>query len=113
MDWLPNSVKVAMCDIPPRGLNSSATAILNSTAIQELFRRVDEAFSRMFRKKAYLHWYLGEGMHEDDFIESQNKIQELIFDYQQNQEGGTNYESQDEDDDLNRDDNDDDDDENE
>lgn len=98
MNWLPNSVKVAMCDIPPRGLNSSATAIINSTAIQEVFRRVDNSFTRMFQKRAYLHWYLGEGIHEDDFIEAQNKIQELIFEYQQHQEGGTNFADLDEDD---------------
>ncbi|XP_043474787.1 tubulin beta chain-like [Leptopilina heterotoma] len=98
MNWLPNSVKVAMCDIPPRGLNSSATAIINSTAIQEVFRRVDNSFTRMFQKRAYLHWYLGEGIHEDDFIEAQNKIQELIFEYQQHQEGGTNFGDLDEDD---------------
>lgn len=121
MEWLPNSVKVAMCDIPPRGLNTSATAIINTTAIQELFRRVDVSFTRMFRKKAYLHWYLGEGIQEDDFIEAQNKIQELIFEYQQHQEGGTNYEGLDDDDeetegnqnDNNGDDDDDDDDEHE
>ena len=33
----------------------------NSTAIQELFKRVSEQFTAMFRRKAFLHWYTGEG----------------------------------------------------
>ena len=33
----------------------------NSTAIQEMFKRVAEYFTAMFRRKAFLHWYTGEG----------------------------------------------------
>ena len=36
----------------------------NSTAIQELFKRISEQFTAMFRRKAFLHWYTGEGMDE-------------------------------------------------
>ena len=54
-------VKTAVCDIPPRGLKMSATFVGNSTAIQELFKRVSEQFTAMFRRKAFLHWYTGEG----------------------------------------------------
>merc|ERR1712158_187433 len=39
VEWIPNNVKTAVCDIPPRGLKMSATFIGNSTAIQELFKR--------------------------------------------------------------------------
>ena len=42
----------------------SATFIGNSTAIQELFKRISEQFNAMFRRKAFLHWYTGEGMDE-------------------------------------------------
>ena len=34
VEWIPNNVKTAVCDIPPRGLKMSATFIGNSTAIQ-------------------------------------------------------------------------------
>ncbi|XP_042556516.1 tubulin beta chain-like isoform X2 [Dipodomys spectabilis] len=63
-DWIPNNVKTAVCDIPPRGLTMSATFIGNNTAIQEPFKRTSEQFSAMFRRKAFLHWYTGEGMDE-------------------------------------------------
>lgn len=49
VDWIPSNVKTAVCDIPPRGLKMSATFIGNSTAIQELFKRVSEQFTAMFR----------------------------------------------------------------
>ena len=34
----------------------SATFIGNTTAIQEMFKRVSEQFTAMFRRKAFLHW---------------------------------------------------------
>ena len=63
-EWIPDNLKTAVCDIPPRGLKMSATFIGNSTAIQELFKRISEQFTAMFRRKAFLHWYTGEGMDE-------------------------------------------------
>ncbi|KAJ4932317.1 hypothetical protein JOQ06_010741 [Pogonophryne albipinna] len=42
VEWIPNNVKTAVCDIPPRGLKMAATFIGNSTAIQELFKRISE-----------------------------------------------------------------------
>jgi hypothetical protein len=44
--------------------NNDCVFIGNSTAIQELFKRVSEQFTAMFRRKAFLHWYTGEGMDE-------------------------------------------------
>ena len=69
VEWIPNNVKTAVCDVPPRGLKMSSTFIGNSTAIQELFKRIGEQFTAMFRRKAFLHWYTGEGMDEMEFTE--------------------------------------------
>ena len=63
VEWIPNNVKTAVCDIPPRGLKMAATFIGNSTAIQELFKRISEQFTAMFRRKAFLHWYTGKLEH--------------------------------------------------
>ena len=49
VEWIPNNVLTAQCDIPPRGLKMAVTFIGNSTAIQELFKRVSEQFSAMFK----------------------------------------------------------------
>ncbi len=45
VEWIPNNVKTAVCDIPPRGLKMAATFIGNSTSIQELFKRISEQFT--------------------------------------------------------------------
>ena len=68
--WIPNNIKSAVCDIPPKGLKMPASFIGNSTAIQEMFKRVAEQFTAMFRRKAFLHWYTREGMDEMEFTET-------------------------------------------
>lgn len=85
VEWIPNNVKVAVCDIPPRGLKMSSTFIGNSTAIQEIFKRISEQFTVMFRRKAFLHWYTGEGMDEMEFTEAESNMNDLISEYQQYQ----------------------------
>ena len=86
VEWIPNNVKTAVCDIPPRGLKMAATFIGNSTAIQELFKRISEQFTAMFRRKAFLHWYTGEGMDEMEFTEAESNMNDLVSEYQQYQE---------------------------
>jgi tubulin beta len=85
-EWIPNNVQTAQCDIAAKGTKMSVTFIGNSTSIQELFKRVSEQFSVMFRRKAFLHWYTGEGMDEMEFTEAESNMQDLVAEYQQYQE---------------------------
>ncbi|KAF3835619.1 hypothetical protein F7725_028177 [Dissostichus mawsoni] len=64
----------------------AATFIGNSTAIQELFKRISEQFTAMFRRKAFLHWYTGEGMDEMEFTEAESNMNDLVSEYQQYQD---------------------------
>lgn len=41
--------------------------------------------SAMFRRKAFLHWYTGEGMDEMEFTEAESNMNDLISEYQQYQ----------------------------
>ncbi|XP_044271330.1 tubulin beta chain-like [Tribolium madens] len=91
IEWIPNNLKSAICDIPPRGLKICGTFIGNTTAIQELFKRVGEQFSAMFRRKAFVHWYTGEGMEEMEFTEAESNMNDLISEYQQYQEAPAEY----------------------
>lgn len=43
----------------------------------------------MFRRKAFLHWYTGEGMDEMEFTEAESNMNDLISEYQQYQEATT------------------------
>ncbi|KAI5067091.1 hypothetical protein GOP47_0017619 [Adiantum capillus-veneris] len=86
VEWIPNNVKSSVCDIPPTGLKMACTFIGNSTSIQEMFRRVSDQFTAMFRRKAFLHWYTGEGMDEMEFTEAESNMNDLVSEYQQYQD---------------------------
>ncbi|KAI5067412.1 hypothetical protein GOP47_0017940 [Adiantum capillus-veneris] len=71
---------------PTFGLKMACTFIGNSTSIQEMFRRVSDQFTAMFRRKAFLHWYTGEGMDEMEFTEAESNMNDLVSEYQQYQD---------------------------
>jgi len=43
-------------------------------------------FTGMFRRKAFLHWYTGEGMDEMEFTEAESNMNDLVSEYQQYQD---------------------------
>merc|ERR1719378_2013677 len=86
VEWIPNNMKCAICDIPPKGLKMSVGFCGNSTCMQEVMKRVAEQFTAMFRRKAFLHWYTREGMDEMEFTEAESNMNDLISEYQQYQE---------------------------
>ncbi|ORD94201.1 TBB2 [Enterospora canceri] len=92
VEWIPNNVQTAVCNVAPVDAEMAATFIGNTTSIQELFKRVGEQFSSMFKRKAFLHWYTGEGMDEAEFTEAEANLQDLLNEYQQYQEATTSYE---------------------
>lgn len=96
VEWIPNNVQTAHCDIPPRGLSASSTFVGNTTAVQEIFRRIGEQFTMMFRRKAFLHWYTNEGMDEMEFTEAESNMNDLLSEYQQYQDAGIDDEDPDE-----------------
>ena len=98
VEWIPNNIKTSVCNVPstvPKA-DLSATFIGNTTAIQDVFRRISEQFSVMFRRKAFLHWYTGEGMDEMEFTEAESNSNDLISEYQQYQEASIDDDFQDE-----------------
>jgi len=86
VEWIPNNLKASICDIPPAGLKMSSVFVGNSTAIQEAWKRVADQFTLMFRRKAFLHWYTGEGMDEMEFTEAESNLNDLVSEYQQYQD---------------------------
>lgn len=85
-EWIPNNVTASICDIPPSGMTMSSTFIGNNTAIQEVWKRVLDQFDIMYRRKAFLHWYMGEGMEEMEFNEAESNLMDLNAEYQQYQD---------------------------
>jgi len=94
VEWIPNNIKSSVCDIPPKGLKMAGAFIGNTTAIQEMFKRVAEFFQAMFRRKAFLHWYTGEGMDEMEFTEAESNMNDLVSEYQQYQDASAEEEGE-------------------
>ena len=51
-----------------------------------MFTRLAEKFGKMYSRKAFLHWYTGEGMDDMEFSEAESNLRDLISEYQQYQE---------------------------
>jgi tubulin beta len=83
VDWIPNNIKTSVCDVPLEDTPLAATFIGNSTSIQDLFKRISDQFSAMFRRKAFLHWYTSEGMDEMELTEAESNLHDLVSEYQQ------------------------------
>ncbi|POY72048.1 hypothetical protein BMF94_4918 [Rhodotorula taiwanensis] len=92
VEWIPSNCQTAHCEVPPLDSRMAVTFIGNSTSIQDLFSRVGSQFSAMFKRRAFLHWYTGEGLDELEFSEAESNMQDLIAEYQQYETAGVDDE---------------------
>lgn len=90
-EWIPNNVKLSFCDIPQMGTRCSGALIGNSTAIQDVFKKLEEKVRVMLRKKACLNWYTDEGMDEMEFVEALASVNEMNSQYQEMQDAYGDY----------------------
>merc|ERR1712126_182659 len=49
-------------------ISRAVCMLSNTTAIAEAWARLDHKFDLMYAKRAFVHWYVGEGMEEESSL---------------------------------------------
>lgn len=89
VDWCPTGFKISlnssMQTIVPESeiapFDFSVSMIANNTAIKDAWLRLSRKYISLYQRKAFVHWYMDEGMEEFEFDDAYENVLMLIEDY--------------------------------
>ncbi|VDL89253.1 unnamed protein product [Schistocephalus solidus] len=89
VEWCPSTFKIGLNSMPPIAMPTEAIApsplsvcmVAGNVAVADAFAVNNERFDRMYQKRCFVHWFVGEGMEETEFEEARDELQTLHDDY--------------------------------
>lgn len=72
--------------VPNSDLSSfvrGVSMLASTTAIQSVFSALNRKFDMLFKKRAFIHWYLDDGMELHEFQDARTNLAVLEKDYEE------------------------------